>query len=348
MSGSPFLGAKTADAGASAPAPPFPRLEQDKCNRRHSAKGRYSAEVNIRSYISENGENNVAELVVTAADCLSSKQFQQKWHSFLTGFIRKRFPSGMWTRERQPRSGNWHAHCAVNLGRDIKPGFPIAEVEAGDYRNVQPWIRSLWKELREASERYGFGRISLLPIKKTGPAAAKYFVKYLAKAYGSSKTIGEERCRLFGTWGTKRWCYPKFSWVSSRIFRRRLTWYAREVGLEDVTDIQRLLGRDWWFRLREPLLWVVLPERYYQVWDCRSKSYRWDDLGFRAYCQDLSRYPHVPTNYRKGRLARFSFHFEVGKSWGMDPKKAAAYARRKLDRAGDGAQPLLPFVETVG
>jgi hypothetical protein len=281
--------------------------------------------------------------VVTAADCLSSKQFQQKWHSFLTGFIRKRFPSGMWTRERQPRSGNWHAHCVVNLGRDIKTGFPIAEVEAGDYRNVQAWIRSLWKELREASERYGFGRISLLPIKKSGPAAAKYFVKYLAKAHGSSKSVGEERCRLFGTWGTKRWCYSKFSWVSSRIFRKRLSWCAVSLGVEDCGDIANLLGREWWARLREPLLRVVLPVHHYQVWDRQSGAYVWDDIGFRAYCRDLGLYPTVPTDERRQRLSQFLFYFELGKSWNMDPRKACRFARRFLERTELSHQALLDF-----
>jgi hypothetical protein len=250
-------GVNRALAGASAPAAPFPRLEEDKCNRDHSRKGRYSAEMNILGYIGNHGENNVAELVVTVADCLSAKEFQKKWHSFLTGFVKKRFPSGMWTRERQPRSGNWHAHCVVNLGRDIKTDFPTAEVEAGDYRNVESWIRALWKELRHGAKRYGFGRISLLPIKKTGPAAAKYFVKYLAKAHGSSKSTGEERCRLFGTWGTKRWCYARFSWVSGRIFRKRLNWCAASMGVDDIRDIRNLLGQNWWTRLREPLLRVA-------------------------------------------------------------------------------------------
>jgi hypothetical protein len=329
-------------AGAAAPAAPFPRLVEDKCNRKHSRKGRYSAEMNILGYIREHGENNVAELVVTASDCLSSKEFQKKWHSFLTGFLKKRFPSGMWTRERQPRSGNWHAHCPVDVGRDIKTNFPIAEVEAGDYRNVQPWIRDLWKELREGAARYGVGRISLLPIKKSGAAAAKYFVKYLAKAHGSVKSVGEERCRLFGVWGTKRWCCPKFCWVSSRVFRRRLSWYAREVGLEDVTEIGRLLRRDWWFRLREPLLRVVLPLEYYQMWDCGSQSYRWDDIGFCAYCEDLNRYPGVPSDYRRERLSQFLFHAEVGKSWGMKRGQAFAYARRMLERCGLGYQRAFP------
>ncbi len=344
-----FSGGKNrALAGAAAPAAPFPRLEQDNCNRNRSRKGRYLAEVNILGYIRHHGEKNVAELVVTVGDCLSSKEFQQKWHSFLTGFIRKRFPSGMWTRERQARSGNWHAHCIVNVGRDIKTGFPIAEVERGDYRNVQPWIRALWKELREAAKRYGFGRISLLPIKKTGPAAAKYLVKYLAKAYGSSKAKGEERCRLFGTWGTRRWCYSKFSWVSGRIFRKRLSWCVTSLGVADIRDIKSLLGRDWWMRLREPLLHVVLPVQYYQVWSRDSGGYVWDDIGFRAFCCDLGCYPNIPTDERRQRLSQFLFYFELGKMWDMKPGKACKFARHLLwrhqvERNGLGCQMLLSF-----
>ena len=115
-------GTNRALAGAVAPAAPFPRLEEDNCNRNHSKKGRYSAEMNILGYINLHGEKNIAELLVTVGDCLSSKEFQKKWHSFLTGFVKKRFPSGMWTRERQPRSGNWHAHCVVNGLRCFIPG----------------------------------------------------------------------------------------------------------------------------------------------------------------------------------------------------------------------------------
>ena len=116
---------------------------------------------------------------------------------------------------------------------------------------------------------------------------------------------------------------------------------CKEVNLVDVTDIGRLLGRDWWFRLREPLLHVVLPLEYYQVWNCCSQSYQWDDVGFRAYCEDLSRYPSVPSNYRRERLSQFLLHAKVGKSWGMKNRRAFAYARRKLERSGLGHQRLL-------
>ena len=64
-------------AGAAAPAASFPRPQEDKCNRKHSRKGRYSAEMNILVYINEHGENNVAELVIAVPDCRSSKEFQK-------------------------------------------------------------------------------------------------------------------------------------------------------------------------------------------------------------------------------------------------------------------------------
>jgi hypothetical protein len=191
------------------------------------------------------------------------------------------------------------------------------------------------------SERYGFGRISLLPIKKSGPAAAKYFVKYLAKAHGSSKSIGEERCRLFGTWGTKRWCCSKFSWVSGHIFRKRLRWCATSLGVGNIGDIENLLGRNWWGRLREPLLRVVLPVKHYQVWDRKSGAYIWDDIGFRAYCSDLDLYQDIPTNERKQRLSQFRFYFELGKSWDMSPRKACRFGRCLLERMGLGLQTFL-------
>ena len=106
-----------------------------------------------------------------------------------------------------------------------------------------------------------------------------------AKSHGSVKSEGEERCRLFGTVGTKRWCYSRFSWVNSRIFWKRLRWYAKQVGLEDVETIRRLLGEDWWFRLRESLLDVVLPQQYYQVWDRELERTSGMSLGFGAYIE---------------------------------------------------------------
>jgi hypothetical protein len=247
----------------------------------------------------------------------------------------------MWTRERQPRSGCWHCHAVVDMQRDIRTGFPFAEVRRKDYRNVDRQLRTLWRLLRVKAKAYRFGWNTLEPIKRSGPAAAKYLAKYLSKAQVSEFRVGKERARLFGIWGRKRFVYHRFSWASSRIFRQRLRWYARESELGDVTEIRNLLGENWWLRIGPALRRVILPENYYQVWDATEKKYRWDARGLRAYQLDHILYGNVPTDYRRQRLSRFLFFVEVGKSWGMDPKRARMYARRHLERSGMGFQRLL-------
>ena len=141
-------------------------------------------------------------------------------------------------------------------------------------------------------------------------------------------------------------CYARFSWVSGRIFRKRLNWCAASMDVDDIRDIRNLLGKNWWTRLREPLLRVVLPLEYYQVWNWQSGAYQWDDLGFRAYCRDLSLYPNIPTNDRRQRLSQFLFYFEVGKSWNMKTRKACKFARGLLERSTLGCQQRLPFKAT--
>src|SRR6266576_2394848 len=103
---------ESAGCGASAPLPRLPCLKKDNCIVNGRYRSAFIAEENIRLYISEFREENIGALTVTAADCLETVDFQGKWHSYLNA-VKKVFPTGMWTRERQPRSGNWHAHAAV-------------------------------------------------------------------------------------------------------------------------------------------------------------------------------------------------------------------------------------------
>ena len=289
-------------------------------------------------FIEHTGENNVGVFLLTLPGGLSIKDFQKKWHSFQTGVLRKIFPVGMWTRERQPRSGCWHCHAVVDMRRDIRTGFPFAEVERKDYRNVDRRLRVLWRLLRVKAKAYGFGWNTLEPIKTTGPAAAKYLAKYLSKAQQSEFRVGEERARLFGVWGRKRFVFHRFSWVSSRLWRRRLSWYAEDFGIGDVTETARLLGRDGWRAIIPALLKVVLPETFYQSWDAVARCYRWDERGWRAYCEDLGHYSRLRSDERKVRLSRFRFYVAVGLSWGMKDARARKFAARKLEEGGLGNQ----------
>ena len=166
----------------------------------------------------------------------------------------------MWVRERQPRSGNWHAHAVVNVGFDIKTGFPFDQVRRSFSANVDPRIRELWKRLRKRGADYGFGRIELLPLKASGKACARYLTKYLAKAFGYTKSEGEEKCRLFGVWGGVRSVRSPFSSVNSRIMRKRKEWMAAEFDIADLDGFKRTFGLHWWFHLGSALRDVILPE----------------------------------------------------------------------------------------
>jgi hypothetical protein len=236
--------------GASAPPPALPCLKKDNCTNAGSQKSRFVAEENIRLYIQHMGESNVGILTVTTpSQCFSAFEFQKLWHSWRGHVLKKLFPTGMWVRERQPRTGSWHAHCVVNVGWDIRTGFPFDQVKGRFYANVDPRLRELWKLLRASAEKFGFGRTELLPLKGTGPGGARYLVKYLVKVRGSDKSQGEEKCRLFGVWGGVRYVVTPFSFVRSRILRKRKAWLAAEMGIERYSSFKVVFGSHWWHHL---------------------------------------------------------------------------------------------------
>lgn len=314
---------------AAAAGPALPCLLKDNCIRKQNGRSRFVAQENIRLYIERNGINNIGVLTITTPDsCLDIFEFQKRWHSFRTNLLTKRFPTGMWTRERQPRSGNWHAHCVVDLGHDIKTTFPFSEVQRRIYRNVDPQLRDLWKELREKGAAHGFGRIELLPIKQSGPGAARYLTKYLGAAVGSEKSLGEEKCRLFGVWGGVRFVHSRFSWTSSRMFRRRKAWLGDHAGVVNEEGFRNLYGLRWWFLIGEALLNVILPVEYYQV--LKDGKLEWDDYGWVAYASDLAKYPDYPSDESRQRESLFRFFYREGEVFFRESKQALGYAMGRL------------------
>ncbi len=162
-------------------------------------------------------------------------------------------------------SGNWYAHAVVDAGWDIKTGFPFDQVEDGFYANVPAPVRELCRKLRDIAAAYGFGRTEFLPIKSPGPSCARYLTKYLGKAFSTEKAEGEEKRRLFGVWGGVRFVHSQFSFVSSRILRRKLAWLADELRIADYDGFKALYGRHWWHFIGSALREVILPEDDYKV-----------------------------------------------------------------------------------
>jgi hypothetical protein len=166
----------------------------------NNRRTQFVAEMNICCYIRFAGEDRIMIGYLTCPGAQSLVEFQRMWKSFLNGVLKKLFPSGMAVRERQSRTGDWHAHFIVDVGFNARSGYPWNSVKARDYRGVDERIRNLWKVLREKSEVYGFGRSNLEPLKSSSEAASRYVSKYLSKRTRSDKMVGEERCALFTVW----------------------------------------------------------------------------------------------------------------------------------------------------
>lgn len=179
------------------------------------------------------------------------------------------------------------------------------------------------------AEKYGFGRIELLPLKHSGKACARYLTKYLAKAMNSEKSEGEEKCRLFGIWGKVRFVNSKFSWVSSRIIERRKEWMAADSGLADKSQIKQMFGVRWWHHLGNALLNVIMPVEYYQV--RKNGELVWDDLGRTAYEADLAKYSDLPNDGDKLRQSLYDFYSAQAKYMFMEePEQAHEYVMSRL------------------
>ncbi len=277
-----------------APHPRLPSLKKDNCIRNGRYRSVFVVEENVRLYVWKHGLENIGFLTVTtASECFEPAAFQGKWHSYLTNVVCKIFPSGIWVRERQPRSGNWHAHSVVNVGRDIRTGFPFDQVAKKFYANVDLELRKLWKHLRDTATAYGFGRTELLPLKHSGDACARYLTGYLAATFSSEKPVGQEKCRLFSIWGGVRFVYSRFTFVSSRIIQKRKQWLAEMLELPDETCIAKMLGPRWWFHFGKALCEVIMPEDFYKVGPPDDRHF--DELGLRALERDWAAWPGEPS-----------------------------------------------------
>jgi len=305
-----------------APHPRLPSLKKDNCIINGRYRSVFVAQENIRLYIWKYGEQNVGALTVTAADCLETSEFQDKWHSYLNA-LKKIFPTGMWTRERQPRSGNWHAHAAVNIGWDFKTNFPREQVERRFYANVDPRLRELWRYLRDKAGSHGFGRVELLPLKYSGDACARYFTKYLTKSLGSEKASGEEKCRLFSVWGGVRFVHSRFTFLSSRIIQKRKQWLAEELGYSDPSELKKLSAH-WWFHFGKALCEVIMPEDFYKIGPPGNRQF--DELGLRTLQRDWATWQGEPSDDLMNR-SQFNLFYDIGiRLFGPKSKQALNFA----------------------
>jgi len=219
-------------------------------------KQAYSLNDNVEKFIKMFDFEKVGFLTLTFPDNVTDhKEAYRRFNSLRTNFLNKIFPDYMLVKERQQR-GAWHYHLLVGLNADIRTGFKFSEVfpEKGkrpNYQSASPYLRTIWKEIRIAMEKYGFGRSELTPLKTTGSQVAAYIGKYIEQNVIGKKLSGFEEqdkgVRLISY--SRKWprTSTKFSWNTEggKEWRRKVGLFAKYAKCKNMDHLAMKLGPKW-------------------------------------------------------------------------------------------------------
>jgi len=205
--------------------------------------------------------NHVAFLTLTFPDNVTdNKEASKRFHSFRTNYLSKHEEYGQWVhvKERQKR-GSWHYHMIVVLKGDIRAGINWEELSAGNYKSASPYLRSLWKDLRENLEKYGFGRSELLPVRSNEEAMARYIGKYISKHMGQREE-NDKGVRLVNY--SQDWVKNsvKFAWNTKNAheWRRKLAMFAKSLGCSELYQLSEKLGPGWVYKYLDDIIAIDL------------------------------------------------------------------------------------------
>jgi hypothetical protein len=132
------------------------------------------------------------------------------------------------------------------MPHDIKTGVNFEEFENRRYKSASPYLRSVWRELRGACLRYGFGRHELHPVRSNAEAMGRYIGKYISKHVGQREEIAKGK-RLISS--SKGWVKNSmnFAWNTDggKEWRRKVKTFAALLGINGEAGLYFKLGPNW-------------------------------------------------------------------------------------------------------
>jgi len=209
--------------------------------------------------------NYVAFITLTFRENIKDhKEAGKRFDSFNKNFLHPNPDYGSWAnvKERQEKrgkkngdSGALHYHMVVQTAHDIRTGF--------DFDLYEKWLnedrirkrcptgndelRRMWRELREAVQKYGFGWIvSIEPIKSTTEAISRYVGKYVSK-HLEHRIQEDKGARMINySRGFLRHS-PKFQWltINSAEWRSKVKIFSHLHGCTDLYELREKLGPKW-------------------------------------------------------------------------------------------------------
>ena len=217
---------------------------------------------------------HIGFLTLTFPDNVTdNKEASRRFNSLKTNFLAKHPEIGHWlsVKEQQSR-GAWHYHLLVVLKQDIKTGVDFQELRNGKYTSASPYLRNIWKDLREAMPKYNFGRSELLPIRKNGEAMARYVGKYISKHIGQ-RNDESKGVRLISS--SRGWAKNscKFSWntPNAKDWRKKLRLFAKLHGCSELYQLNEKLGPGWAYKYTQDIMDIY--ERYEEIRDKERTEY---------------------------------------------------------------------------
>jgi len=192
---------------------------------------------------------------------------QERWRSFRSNVIAMRYPD--WICILEPhKDGVWHIHVVVATKEDIRTG---TDVETLSNYKLPYWMRrgkhlrnealaAEWKALRVTACKYRFGRVELLPIKKTKEAFARYLGKYLTKTFNLIPPGRKNRLVRYSR-GIGRHFSMRFSFNSlgNLLYRTRLKIAAAMLNFRDYSFFADFFGPRWNYYLRDIIASIPIP-----------------------------------------------------------------------------------------
>ena len=195
---------------------------------------------------------------------------QKRWHSFRSNIVAERYQDWICIFETH-KDGVWHIHVVVATKADIRTGTDVETLSnyklsfafrrGKQFRNEA--LAAEWKVLRETACKYRFGRVELLPIKKTKEAFARYLGKYLAKTFNLVPPGRKNRLIRYSR-GVGRHFTMHFSINSlgNLLYRTRLKIAGAMLDFRGYNYFADFFGPRWNYYLRDIIGGIPIPLRF--------------------------------------------------------------------------------------
>ncbi len=151
---------------------------------------------------------------------------------------------------------------------DIRTG---TDVETLTNYSLPAWMRrgkhlrnealaAEWRTLREIACQYRFGRIELLPVKKTGEALARYLADYLSKSFQVIPPGKKHRLVRLSRGVSRQFSMTFSIWsLGNLIYRTRLKMAAGMLHFQDYGDFANYFGPRWNYYLGDLMAPIPVP-----------------------------------------------------------------------------------------